>query len=298
MKKIFFILIIALTVYPLFAVDLDDFSPKDFNWGVIDTEGNETIVPQNYFAYLPVGETFNYVDLKSEDFGFADRRGRILSPLKFEEPVVLINGYGFFKKGKKYGVCDEKANIILPAEYDIVNQEEALKFLEKGLFLLWKKNVCYLFDKNGKSLFNFTLSEVKLCDDIILCADKKSKWTLRDLKGSQINHISFDYISPFKEGFAISRIGKYYSLIDKIGNEVVLGTNDLSFDIILDKKRVLVNAIVDEKEKYGIWEKGKLKEPLKYNYVSIYAPKGEVVFRSLVETGLEWTDGDKNYVFD
>ena len=299
MKKIFFILIIALTVYPLFAVDLDDFSLKDFNWGVIDTEGNETIVPQNYFAYIPVGETFNYVDLKSEDFGFADRRGRILSPLKFEEPVVLINGYGFFKKGKKYGVCDEKANIILPAEYDIIDTEETLKFLDKGLFLLWKGSQYYIFDNMGKSLLNFAIRDIKLYDDVIIVSDQNYKYSLRDIKGNKIVNYDFNYISPFKDGVAITRIGNYNSLIDKTGKEKIKGTNEYFFTKILGKGKVLVdvqdNSFGWLSHKQAIYKNGKLETGL-YEKSVILVHEGITRYSPVWE--YELTDGKSNYCFD
>lgn len=146
----------------------------------------------------------------SSKYGYIDWYGDLVISYKYEDAAAFREGYAVYRKSGKYGAINSKGKIIIKPQYNML-----------GAY--------------GSGLFPFLNDE--------------GKWGyINRLNRIQIQS-NYDNATPFSYGYASVKKGKYWGLIDIMGNEIIPFDYKKSIEIISPKKVKLLQSGVGYIEK-------------------------------------------------
>ena len=120
---------------------------KDEKYGLIDKKG-KTILPVDY-DFIGVFYEIDYLEnekvkfiKKDEKLGLIDKQGEIILPILYDDITKYRDDLYVTEMNYKYGLADDKGNILLSTEYDRVypeyyNNSEELIYVQKDLKKGW-----------------------------------------------------------------------------------------------------------------------------------------------------------------
>lgn len=120
---------------------------------------------------------------KDEQWGFIDRKGRVVIPFQYSAAWDFKNGLAIIKHQNQWGIIDKKGVVIVEPEFDELDPHNC------G----WN---CYYAQKN-------------------------EKWGVLNQAGETVHLPQFDYIEHFRDGLAAVRLGDKHGFIDTLGNIVI-----------------------------------------------------------------------------
>jgi len=100
---------------------------------------------------MPFNETADYTIVKNKNkFGITDNKGNVISPLKYSYIAPLSpSGLAIYSNGQKYGYLDENGKVAIHAGFDA-----ACNFVEDYAFVKLDK-IWSLINKQGLPALNF-----------------------------------------------------------------------------------------------------------------------------------------------
>lgn len=215
---------------------------------------------QKNFMLTQAGAKYAYLDNKNnfivpfDEFDFADVFG-------LGRKAIVAN------KGK-YGIINEFGKLVLPLEYDFIEQPSIYSNYA-DVFLATKKNSVTIFDENLDVIPTKGIVSYWVWDGNIYVVNKENKIGLIDYSGKQT--IPFLYDTLYKEhsvpripGFIAKKDGFYGFISSK--NEVI---QPFKYNYIYALKGGYA-VYIDQNNKAGIYdESGKIMIP--FDYDAIYS---------------------------
>lgn len=170
-------------------------------------------------------------------FGFINKSNYKIIPLKYDfwlgdciEPSLPESSFKFnlapiakditngnVKEATKYGFIDKKNKIVVPLEYDSVNN------FSDGLALVLKERKFGFIDEFGRIRIQLQFDDASSFAEKLAFVKKDQKWHIIDLLGTVLKTLdsNYDNIMGFSNGMAqVSYKGKI-GFINKIGVEVI-----------------------------------------------------------------------------
>lgn len=173
---------------------------------------------------------------KNDMWGYADRTGRIIIPIKYSFVDDFSEGKANVKLNDLYGYIDKTGKVVIPFQYTYAD-----KF----------KNGIANVTTNGES-FDIDKKGVRIKEEQITTSDEEEEKEEKEEK-------QYDRLFFWKNGFRKVELNKKYGFLDTDGNEITAIEYDEAWDFSDGM------AAVKKDGKMGfIDDKGKLVVPLKY----------------------------------
>jgi len=216
--------------------------------GVIDVNGNELVKPIysqltqiGYDKIIPEMENYFYAfDYKKGKVGILDNYGNIKVPIEYES-IWMINQseinleervYALYlseKENEKYGLINDKAEVILPAIYDEISGRN------EGFYLITKNNKEGFLDKHGKLILSPKYDYIDYREGGIYIVGLNDFEGLIDEKGKEIIPPMYNHITPnvFRDNeyFIYSLPNEKRGLIDRNNKEILPPIYDYIIDL-------------------------------------------------------------------
>lgn len=204
----------------------------------------------------------------NEKYGYIDKTGKEVIPLKFEE--VCHHDIGSFSESlatlepdhgrAKSGFIDKTGKVVIPLKYDEVQP------FSDGLAAV-KLNDKYGFvDKTGKEIIPLIYEHAYSFSEGLGVVKQNNKYGFIDKRGKEIIPFKFDSAWGFSEGLTVVELNGKYGFIDKTGKEVI----PLQFDSITSFSEGLAGVKFNEKAGF-IDKTGKIVIPFKYDSVEAFS---------------------------
>ncbi|MFT5821794.1 MAG: hypothetical protein ACI8ZM_003050 [Crocinitomix sp.] len=201
-----------------------------------------------------------HIEFENGEWYYLDKNGKQLNENPFQFAEEFKHGLAIVAIKDKWGVVDTAMNIIVPIEHEKVKRV----FIDGDSYFEVSKRVKenYLYQKSTGTLSSTEISTLKHYHNGTWFAQKKgaSSWALVDTNLQNITPYEYDYIYPFKDGYATIIIKGKKSIIDPKGNSVLP------------------------------FYKSKRIEPLGYDRYAIVTSKGMTVVDLSADTLLKATD--------
>lgn len=173
---------------------------------------------------------------KDGKYGFMDKTGTIVIPVKYDEASEFDeDGHSFVKLNKKWGSIDKTGAMVIPIKYHNLNNEGAFDFDENGISLARIKRKKGYIDKKGIVVIPFIYDKAfKFSEGLAKVGLKRELYTeygFIDRTGKVIIPIKHQFALSFSEGLAAvspktygscsKKIYCYVRYIDKTGKIII-----------------------------------------------------------------------------
>ena len=200
---------------------------------------------------------------KDKRYGYIDRFGKMVIPLKYEKADYFSEGLASIKVNGKYGYIDKLGEIAIAA--DLYYASSFTNGYAEVIKDRNQPNIISIINKNGDAIVqaynvNPTIKTV-FSEGLCAVGFQNRKIGYINEAGETIIPPSFDEAYDFHEGYAQVCINKKYGFIDKSGQFLV----EPQFDMVGDFSEGF--ATVCKGGKFGyVDSKGKLAIDLIYDY--------------------------------
>lgn len=204
------------------------------------------------------------------EYAYLDNNHNFVVPLGVYD---FADNFGLGRKAivankGKYGIIDEFGRLVLPLEYDFIEQPSIWSNYA-NIFLATKQDTVKIFDENLNVIPTEGIASYWDWDGNLFVADKKNKVGLIDYNGKQT--IPFLYDTLYKE-HSVPRISGF--IAKKDGSYGFVSSNN---EVIQPFKYNYIYALkggytvyIDQNNKVGIYdESGKIMIP--FDYDAIYS---------------------------
>lgn len=128
---------------------------------VIDKEGNELFITENYELHKIVGEYILASEKNNEyhSMGYLNKKGEKVGKLKYDRISEFKDGYAKVESNGMYGLINEKGDEVIPLVYNNIED--------------FSEGYAVLADKNDHKLIDKSLEEVKFNNLSFDCTFRK-----------------------------------------------------------------------------------------------------------------------------
>ncbi|PQJ09740.1 hypothetical protein CJD36_017580 [Flavipsychrobacter stenotrophus] len=259
-------------------------------WGYINKKGKE-VIPciyqmagdyRNRKAKVQIGKLYGYINKKgkyiyapdtldvdndkgiwvtskAERYGIANRAGKLIVPIDYNEPYALTHNRLFVRKDKSYGIIDRKGKEVLPFVYS-----KGFSYFSE-VVCMKKGNQWLIMNKRGhiKVRLDTTLD---ICsyfrEGLAVVKDTSDRYGYINKKGRIVLPCIYNEAKDFNDGGAVvnTTVGKYemvtYKPYDDDENEL---------EEITERRRIYGDSV-------GVIDKqGKLIIPCMYKAIMYYS---------------------------
>ena len=224
-KKLGFIDKNGIIVIPCIYDEVAEFSEGiagvelNNKYGYIDTNGKE-VVPVIYDAIQWYSKNGVVAVLKDKKWGLFDNKGNMILDFKFDYIGGFEEGYAPAMLNGKYGILNKYGKTILPFQYD-----DATRFSENRSWILLDGRFGFA-DTTGRLVipikFKFEGENYNLFNNGLACFKQGDKYGFIDTVGNIIIQPKYsDTEGIFQEGLAWIIVNGKYGFIDKHGREII-----------------------------------------------------------------------------
>lgn len=151
MKKVLILCFLFLFIFP--PVCFADIYQEKNKFGLIDD--GKIITKAEFKKLIRLGD-FSYIALKGSKYGIIDNKGNIIQDFKFTHAARILGNFAKLGNYKGFGLYDNTGNEI------IFQDKNSIELLFGNMFLVGKNYKYGVFDFSGKQLIDF------ICDDIYM----------------------------------------------------------------------------------------------------------------------------------
>ncbi len=218
---------------------------KDGYWGVVDTTG-AVLHPFRYNQIIPVsGNPSRAVVAYKRKWGLIDsRRGRVLTPPRYDDRMIFVDSLAEVRKGGRYGLLDVAGKEVIPTAYTSIrrlaaaNGAQAQKDSPTPYFLVKSAdNLLGVFDRRGREVIPPRYEAVSWLSEEVAAPAKEDRaysprgiffvrlygsWGVIDQQGQEVIPPDNEEIRVFQPGrlFRVKRNGRW-GLVDWQGKTVL-----------------------------------------------------------------------------
>ncbi|HYC87083.1 MAG TPA: WG repeat-containing protein [Chryseosolibacter sp.] len=157
-----------------------------------------TIIARIVQAQEPDGNNNRFAISENGQYGFIDRSGKVVIPLRFEQALEFSEGLCAVRTNGRYGFIDVNGDMRIPPVYDyatVFNEGLALVFLDgKPLFINTDGKPAFRSDFKDMAPFHDGRSYVRT---------RSGKCGIINKQGELVIDTVYKYIGEFKDGLAI-----------------------------------------------------------------------------------------------
>lgn len=197
---------------------------------------------------------------KGNNIGYADKTGKLVIPVEFDDGNVdnFKDGLVGVMKDKKCGFVNLKGKVVVPFIYEMVYN------YKDGVAVIKKDGKRGYINKTGKEIVPTIYDEAYFISNGMMLVKKDGKYGYLNKDGLSVTKLIYDDAFDFnKEGFGEVIINKKRGLIDKTGKIII--------PVEFDKSPKYLNKdlyVVCRGEKYGIIKKdGKMLFECKFDEI-------------------------------
>jgi len=191
-------------------------------------------------------EKFLFTVYKDGKYGLLDEKNNLVIPYMydkaeyFNEEMIRVSNDG------KYGFLNNKGKEIIPIIYDDA------KFRFKEGFVWLNKGVKYgCVDKEGKEITQFIYDNVHSFNEGMAAVSIAGKWGFIDKDGKEMVSIIYDEVFDFSDELAVARKDGKYGCINKQGSIVI----PFIYDGTADRFNKYEIIAVEKNGKFGCIDK-------------------------------------------
>lgn len=140
-----------------------------------------------------------------------------------------------YRKGDKWGYCDENKNIVIECDFD---EDQGINFFKNGISVVGCDGYIYLMNRH-RDVIETNYNSRGEYSEGLLCVCLNEKYGFIDKYGIEIIKCKYDWADEFKEGLAKVGIGNQVAgnplkigFINRLGEEVIpinqFNVNDIS----------------------------------------------------------------------
>ena len=196
---------------------------KNELYGLVSLDG-KTLLPAEYNIISETDGSSLLMLWKNGNAGFADRKGKIVIPVKYELGNIIGNGPPIFSDGmtevqlgEKYGVVDTTGRIVVPIKYDwFVYVDKNANVIITYDYI--EENLCIIMSLDGDTLL-VADEYLDAYGDGLLAFKKNGLWGLYDTKNRKVIQHNYEDIRSDNGGlFSVKEKGRW-RIIDKNNKE-------------------------------------------------------------------------------
>ena len=166
-------------------------------------------------VYLQPDERGWHVVKEKKKYGIIDDKGNIVVPIVYEMAYPYSGNFACIQNDQKWGYVNRQGEEVIPPTYDISKSfSEDLASVKSG-------GKWGVIDTTGKVICPFVYDDIKAFSLGFAPVKRDGKWGCIDANGKEICPPVYDEIKEFSLGFAhVKRDGKW-GIIDTEGKEAV-----------------------------------------------------------------------------
>ncbi len=190
----------------LFYVELEDFRTADIARAYADsTKENAILTKSGLLVTQLAGLKIDSMTYFSENrlpikaggkYGIMDEKGQIILPPTYSFIFPFQNGIAKAQIGNNFKLIDKEGKVILIPEYEYIGD------FENGLALIVKDKKVGVTDAKGKVIIEPQYDKLSIENGIIR-ARKDNKWGIITTQNKPVLPFDYQYISTFSENMAI-----------------------------------------------------------------------------------------------
>jgi hypothetical protein len=180
-------------------------------------------------------------------FGYKTIYGKVVIPPRYENVGWgSLNRFGKVKSGNNWGLINREGKMIIPAEYDFIEDNyEIDQNLYRGLILVRKNGFYGFIDKTNKTIIPCIYSyPLYIHDNGMIVTEKDGMWGIINLKNETIIPFEYENLLSFSENTETIQAQKngHWGFIDRNNNVLIpfdyedLGYRGWSEDLHAAKK--------------------------------------------------------------
>lgn len=162
-----------------------------------------------------------YIEFEDASWYYINKDGKQLNDQPFQHAEEFKHGLAIVALNNKWGVVDTAMNIIVPIEHQKVKR---IIINGKSYFEVSKRvKENYLYQKSTGTLSSTDISKLKHYHNGKWFAQKNGskEWALVDTNLNAVTPYEFDFVYPFKDGYATIIIKGKKSIINSDGSSVL-----------------------------------------------------------------------------
>lgn len=228
---------------------------KDDQWNYIDASENvfSTPVQEKFYDFNENGIAFYRIGKK---MGLMDTNAKVILEPTYDAIKPFVDGYARVKKNDLWGMIDVTGKVTVPVEYTKLSDYRSKAiWAAKGESFGVLVNGKFEIVANANKIWDFTN------DSDLTYARKEKKVGFINTKGEWVIEPTFDKVRAFKNGLAPVAKEKSWGYINETGEQVI-GFN------FRDAEVFAANGLAPVKEKklWGFIDKtGKMTIPAQYD---------------------------------
>lgn len=162
----------------------------------------------------------NFELVETGKWGFIDRTGAFVIPAQFDGASEFLNGYAAIELDGKLGLVDRGGNLVVKPRFDRIGTFydglAAVGSGEKYGYINLEDKIIIPLELEGAGHFNSGRARVK----------QNGEYKIVDTNGSVVEFSGFDFVQPFRDGFALAckeiKLGKPFhcGIVDPKGTVV------------------------------------------------------------------------------
>lgn len=224
------ILLLALLIFftvPTIGVAYENLVPyrEGTLWGFSDRKG-KIVIPVRYEDASPFSEGYARVRLAGKE-GFINEKGKEVVPLQYDEVTSFKGGRAHIITRRGYqvseGIINRSGEVIVPQQYEYIREHY------KGFAVVGKNFKQGLIDSVGKEILPPVYSGVYTPERNVVVVVSKQKYALFNSKGEKLTDFIYDYMGVNDDPYVIASLGGKTGFLDLNGNQVIAPT-DLAID--------------------------------------------------------------------
>ncbi|MFY8189596.1 MAG: WG repeat-containing protein [Bacteroidia bacterium] len=204
-------------------------------------------------------------------FAYMRKDGSMATDFIFDDGDDFENPIARFLQGTKFGLLNEKAEIILPAEYEFISN------FNEGKAAVNKLGKFGFIDEKGKLIIPATYAYAKSFNEGLAAVEVDGKWGFIDANNTLAIQAIYDDIRPFAEGRAAVFYQGKWAIIDGKGTYIYQPYFE---DISYFNEGI---CPVKVKGKWGAIDKeGKILVPFEFQSIGVFEDGiAEVIYKSI-----------------
>ena len=171
-------------------------------YNIKNNETKAEITLEKLRIYILKSKFFNSIILKQ-----FNERAKILNVTK----IFIVKGLIPYRKGDKWGYCNQNKKIIIPIEYDFAGS------FNEGLAAVQLNDKYGFINKKGRIVVPIKYGLVRNFNEGLAAVKIDDKWGFINKKGRIVVPIKYDDAWSFKEGLAGVKIDDKQGFINKKG---------------------------------------------------------------------------------
>jgi hypothetical protein len=217
-------------------------------WGVIDRAGQQIAAPV-YDEISYDGSDF-FLTRRGKHLGLLGRDGDTIIPNIALEINIFNDSLFFFKKESLWGAFDREGRMLIPAEYDSYTKvaDHYVKLVAEGRFSLYsvpcrgiitgdeyedfyafspryvmtkRDRQLGLLDWCGRVVLSPRYSDIQFYQGNLFRVNYQGKWGIVESDNQLIIPFRYDYIAPLRDNVCVVKKGRFFGIVNFLGEEVV-----------------------------------------------------------------------------